>query len=87
MGWAAGEMNVILYADNGRIAGRDNEWVQDAILVTVKMFCRMVLKKPSRRLRPWSARQVSSRGSGGSKRTSGGRKEKEKCLGKGRVFW
>ena len=27
-----------LYVDNGRIAGRYHEWVQDALSVTVEMF-------------------------------------------------
>ena len=34
---------MILYADNGRIAGWDHEWVQDALLVTVVTFQRMGL--------------------------------------------
>ena len=38
LGWAAGEMNVIFYANDGRIAGRDHEWVQDALSVVVEMF-------------------------------------------------
>ena len=29
--WAAGESNVILYAENGRIAGQDHMWVQDSL--------------------------------------------------------
>ena len=37
-GCAAGERKVIFYADSGRIAGRDHEWVQDAMSVTVAMF-------------------------------------------------
>ena len=44
LGWAAGERNVILYSDNGRIVGRDHEWVRDTLSVTVAMFQRMVLK-------------------------------------------
>ena len=38
LGWAAGERNVIFYADDVRIAGRDHEWVQDVLLVTVAIF-------------------------------------------------
>ena len=45
LGWAAGERNTIVYADDGRIAGQDHEWVQDALSVTVAMFCKMGLKK------------------------------------------
>ena len=45
LGWAAGERNVIFYADDVRIAGRYHEWVQDALLVTVEMFRSMGLKK------------------------------------------
>ena len=45
LGWAAGEGNLIFYAGDVRIVGRDHKWVQDALSVTVKMFCRMVLEK------------------------------------------
>ena len=45
LSWAAGEWNLILYVDYGRIAGRYHMWVRDALLVTVEMFFRMGLKK------------------------------------------
>ena len=35
---------MISYADNGRIAGRDHEWVQDALSVTVEIFRSMGLE-------------------------------------------
>ena len=38
MGWAEGETNIFFYADDRRIEGRDNTWVQDALTVTVAMF-------------------------------------------------
>ena len=38
MVWAAGERNLVFYAYDGRIAGRDHEWVQDALTVTVAIF-------------------------------------------------
>ena len=41
MGWASGYINLVFYADDGRIAGRDHEWVQDGLTVTVSMLCRM----------------------------------------------
>ena len=44
LGWAAGERKVILYAGDGRIAGRDHKWVQDALSVTVEMLQRMGLE-------------------------------------------
>ena len=44
LGWAVGEGNVIFYADDGRIAGQDQEWVQDALSVSVKMFQKMGLE-------------------------------------------
>ena len=44
LGWVTGESNLIFYADNGSIAGWDNEWVQDVLSVTVAMFCRMGLE-------------------------------------------
>ena len=43
MGWAAGEINLVFYTNDGRIDGRDHEWVQDALKVTVAMFLRMGL--------------------------------------------
>ena len=44
MGWAAEERNLVFYVDDGRIAGRDHEWLQDALTVTVAMFRRMGLE-------------------------------------------
>ena len=38
MGWAAGERNLILYADVGRIVGRDHIWLKEALTVTVAIF-------------------------------------------------
>ena len=38
---AAGERNLMFYSDDKRIAGRYQEWVQDALTVTVAMFRRM----------------------------------------------
>ena len=43
MGWAAGERNLIFYADGGRIDGRYHIWVQYALPVSVAMFRRMGL--------------------------------------------
>ena len=43
MGWLAGERNVLFYDDDCRIAGRDHEWVQDALTVMVMMFRRVGL--------------------------------------------
>ena len=42
--WAAGDSNLISYADNERIAGQYHEWVQDVLSVTVSMFSRMGLE-------------------------------------------
>ena len=36
---------MIVYADNGRIAGKDHKWVQDVLLVTVAILHRMGLEK------------------------------------------
>ena len=44
MGWVDGERNLVSYADGGRIAGWDHEWVQDALMVTVEMLRMMGLK-------------------------------------------
>ena len=43
-GWVAGEINIVFYVDDGRIAGHDYEWLQDALDVTVAMFWRMGLE-------------------------------------------
>ena len=53
MGWAAGERNLVVNADDRRIAGRDHILVQDAMAVTVEMFRRLDLETnmiPSRYL-------------------------------------
>ena len=44
MGWELGARNLVFYANGGRIAGRNHEWVQDALNVTVAMFQRMGLE-------------------------------------------
>ena len=44
MGWAAGETNMVLYADDGRIEGRYHIWVQYALPVTWEMFRRVGLR-------------------------------------------
>ena len=41
MGWSEGEQNLVLYADDGQILGRDHIWVQDALAVTVVIFKRV----------------------------------------------
>ena len=43
--WETVESNLIFYAEDSMILGWDNELVQDAILVTVEIFCRMGLEK------------------------------------------
>ena len=42
--WSDGERKLIFYTGDGRIAGRDKKWVQDALSMTVSMFRRMGLK-------------------------------------------
>ena len=37
--------NLFLYLDDGRIAGKDHEWVQDALTVMVAMVWQMGLDK------------------------------------------
>ena len=44
MVWEAGARNLVFYADDGRIAGRDHEWIQDAPTMTVAMFWRIGLE-------------------------------------------
>ena len=38
LGWSAGEHNICLYADDGRIAGQDPFWVQTAQIKMVRVF-------------------------------------------------
>ena len=38
MGWAAGERNLIFYADDGKVGERYHIWVQDALKVSVVLF-------------------------------------------------
>ena len=42
--WVYGEIKLVFYTNNGRIAGRDHKWVQDPLMVTVVMFHRMGIK-------------------------------------------
>ena len=44
MGWATGEQDLVFYADDGRIEGREHIWVQDALAVMAKIFWRMGLE-------------------------------------------
>ena len=53
MGWAVGEINIVFYADYGRIAGRDHEWVQDSLNVMVAMFRQMGLEAKLKKPRRW----------------------------------
>ena len=41
---AAGERNLVFYADDVRIVGQAHEWVHGALEVTVAMLCRMGLE-------------------------------------------
>ena len=41
MGCAAGERNLVFYADDNRIVRRDHEWVQDTLTVTAALFRRI----------------------------------------------
>ena len=41
MVWADREINLVLYADYGRIAGRYHEGIQDAMVGSVGIFRRM----------------------------------------------
>ena len=45
LGWAAGEIYLISYSNDGRIVGQDHEWVQDALLLTVAIFLKIGLEK------------------------------------------
>ena len=41
LGWAAVEHNIVLYADDGHIAGRNPIWVQMKLTVVFRMFDRV----------------------------------------------
>ena len=43
MCWESVEINLVIYADDGRIAGRYHEWFQDELTVKVVMLRRMGL--------------------------------------------
>ena len=64
MGWSVGEINLVFYTDNGIIAGRYHEWVQDALTVTVSMFLPVGMETDLEKPRRWCALPVSSRVSG-----------------------
>ena len=44
LGWAAGERCLLLYSNDGRITGRDLDWVKDSLLVMVDIFCMVGLE-------------------------------------------
>ena len=69
---AAGEINIVFYADDRRIAGRDHEWVQDALIVTVALFRRMGPETNLEKRRQWCVRPGSSVVSGGRRHISDG---------------
>ena len=41
-GWAAGKHNIVLYADNGRIAGHNSIWVHTILTLVLRMFESLV---------------------------------------------
>ena len=43
-GMGDGEINLVFYVDGRSISGRDHEWDQNALNVTVDMFRRMGLE-------------------------------------------
>ena len=45
MVWVARERKLVFYVDNTRVAGREPDWVQAALLVIVYTFCRVRLEK------------------------------------------
>ena len=53
MGWDVGARNLVFNADDGRIAGRDHEWVKDAMTVRVAMFRQMGLETNLGKTRRW----------------------------------
>ena len=53
MVWETGERNLIFYADDRRIGGRDHIWVQDALTVSVAMFRRMGLETNLEKTKAW----------------------------------
>ena len=84
IGWEFGERNLVVNADDGRIAGKYYEWMQDSLTVTVATFRQRGLDtnlgKPSQCCAP----PGSSWGSGGSWPISDGRRDRGKLAGSGR---
>ena len=42
--WVAGESNLTFYADDRWIVGRDPDWLQESLVMTVDMFGRVELE-------------------------------------------
>ena len=70
MGWAEGERNLIFYADDRRIGGTDHIWIQDALMVSVLMFRRVVLETNLEKKRLWCELPFTSGVSGVRRPTS-----------------
>ena len=84
MVWAAGEINLVFYANYGRVVGWDHEWVQDALMVTVVMFHRVVIYTNPDKTK-YMVCTPSLYGESGVRRlTNDGQQGKERRLGRGR---
>ena len=57
--WVVGEMNMVFYADDGRIVGIDLDWDQVTLLVTIEIFCGVGLETNLEKKSCWFAHQAS----------------------------
>ena len=83
LGWEVGERNLVLYADAGWIAGRDLDWVQNALAVMVEMFGRVGMEKNWRKQRRLFAHWASYAERSERRRISGERRERWRFFGRG----
>ena len=47
-----GEINLVFYADDGKIVWQEHEWVLDAMAVTVAMLCTIELESDINKTKP-----------------------------------
>ena len=58
-GWATGEQNIVLYTEDGCIAGINHIWLKTTLTAMVRMFERVGLLKILVRPKQWCELQVS----------------------------
>ena len=82
--WEAGERNLVFNANDGRIAGWDQKWVLDAMMVTVAISRRMGLENNLKNIRFVVCTPVFIWGKWSEQAYKQRRQGKERRLGRGR---